>query len=122
MVALFILTEPWLIPRWCAVGPRCVAGNQTYWNTTARNINSTTVQIQIGNAISPVLEWTWETESAQLRLPFATAIVEVNNGLIERINWDTGCFTCDRLSCYKGQCGIDQAECFTNGQDCDLKV
>src|SRR5688572_6943904 len=107
---------------WCCVDERnlrYVAGNQTYFNATAKGYNSsTTVQIQIANAISPLLEYSWSTDEGDWRLPFATAIVQVEDGLISSIKWDEGCFACEPEACYNNQCGIDRQLCFEGGQDC----
>lgn len=101
---------------------------QRSWNQSFLNLSGSSppLQIQIGNIVSPKKHFAWFSRELATRyvIPFATAIVELDNGRIQRIYWDEGCFTCqqDREACYEEICGVPYSDCQSGSVDCDIKI
>eukprot|EP00462_Mataza_sp_D1_P001702 CAMPEP_0175092840 /NCGR_PEP_ID=MMETSP0086_2-20121207/2678_1 /TAXON_ID=136419 /ORGANISM="Unknown Unknown, Strain D1" /LENGTH=238 /DNA_ID=CAMNT_0016365731 /DNA_START=46 /DNA_END=762 /DNA_ORIENTATION=+ len=62
-------------------------------------------------------------------VPFWTAIIELRDGFVQSINWDDGCWGCDRESaaCLDKTCSVPHSECFdestrSGAVNCDVKV
>ena len=89
------------------------------FNTDYYNKN-TTVQIEASLNASKAIN----TATEELRVPFFTIIIELNQGEISSITWDDKCVGCLSDECIDGFCGIPQNYCGTadSQTDCDLKI
>jgi len=106
-----------------------VANSHSTNTTTGRWISAPDVNIrlEIGGLVSP-----WKSRSRDgLVVPFWTAILDVDNGRLNSIYWDDGCYECDDSQCINATCAVPVSTCYevtytgfsTGGtNNCDLKI
>lgn len=54
-----------------------------------------TIQLEIGGQVSESV--TYSTDSTSV--PYFTAVITLDNGIVESITWDSGCLTCEDTMC-----------------------
>jgi len=79
------------------------------------------IQVETGGQVSPVKQRV-QSGSPVYVVPFWTAIINVDSGIVTSITWDDGCYGCSGNECIMETCGVDIGTCWSNGVDCSLKV
>jgi len=82
------------------------------------------IQVEFSDGVSPVkLRANRDSNGHVFVVPFWTVIVQLNNGALDFIWWDDGCFGCGGAQCINDFCGIDSNSCKPDGEsDCDVKM
>ena len=51
-----------------------------------------------------------------------SVVIVLNNGLVDEVVWDNGCYACSEEQCIKGNCGIPLNECQAGTNKCDFSA
>jgi hypothetical protein len=104
--------------------------NSTLYNDTMWNASYSTVSVQVGDykTVPRTIIKTLENDNVYIMSPL-TIVIVLNNGRVESITWDDGCYTCyGDESCINGNCGTryevdthSNSLCDTQGT-CDFKL
>lgn len=103
------------------------AGN-TRWIFDSPPNGGADVRLQVGTTVSDFRNVQWTVETIDYAAAFLTAVVVMEDGSIEDIEWDDGCDGCSGARCHRsgdengGTCGITRVDCDTGDLSCNPKV
>eukprot|EP01083_Nonionella_stella_P197937 727253_1 len=102
------------------LGEQVAGNNSLNWLSRA----DVGVQFEAGNKTTKTMlarKYDAEEDTAWVFTQLSVVII-LDQGHVDEVIWDTGCYSCDAAHCIKGNCAINQDDCQAGTNKCDFSA
>eukprot|EP01084_Bolivina_argentea_P116951 207730_1 len=82
-----------------------------------------TVQFEAGNrTTSSMFARVYDDDDKEWIFTQLSLVITLDEGKVDKVEWDTGCYGCEEAHCIEGNCGISASDCEAKSHNCDFSV